>query len=77
MSSWVGLREDQQIGHGLAVEIANWLRIDEGRCPRGPTAQLSSKRIDSRSANESDFIDTGDLKPVRQAVDFPASTAAG
>lgn len=76
MSSWVGLREDRQIGHGLAVEIANWLQTDKGRCPRAPTAQRSSKRIDSHRANESDFFDTCDLKTVRRAVEFPASTVA-
>lgn len=76
MSSRVGLREDQQIGHGLAVEIANWLRTDEGRFPRGPTAQPSSRRIDPRRANESDFVDICDLKAIRQAAESPASTAA-
>ena len=46
----MGLREDQQIGHALAVEIANWLWPDESRFPRGPTAQPSPKRTDSRRA---------------------------
>ena len=76
MSSWVGLREDQQLGRELAVEIANWLRTDEGRFPRGPTARLSSKRIDSRGASESGSLDTCDLRTVRRTVGFPASTAA-
>lgn len=75
MSSWVGLREDQQIGHGLAVEIANWLWADESRFPRGPTAQPSSKRTDPRRANESDFTDICDLKAIRRAAGFPASMA--
>lgn len=76
MSSWVGLREDRQIGHGLAVEIANWLRTDEGRFPRGPTVQPSSRRIDPRRANESDFVDNCDLKTIRRVVESPASTVA-
>ncbi len=76
MSSRVGLREDQQIGHGLAVEIANWLRTDEGRFLRGPTAQPLPKRTDSRRANESDLVDTCDFKAIRRAAGFPASMAA-